>query len=79
MNKDRFTKAPKAPHSIHPLKGSVHIVANRGFVDFILHNKIGKDFLNWTRNVDIPDETFFTSLNHNPQLQIPGAYKGKLS
>lgn len=25
----------------------------------------------------MPEETFFSTLNHNPQLKIPGVYKGE--
>ncbi|CAH1779726.1 unnamed protein product [Owenia fusiformis] len=57
-------------------KGEVHIVATRNFVDFVLHSNISKIFLEWVKGTAIPDETFFTALNHNPQLGVPGAYKG---
>jgi len=58
------------------VKGSVHVVVQRGFVDHVLHDARVVDLLNWTRRVRIPDETFFSTLNHNPALGIPGAYKG---
>ena len=74
-NKERWIHAGQPPHNIVPTKGSVHIVASRGYVDFVLHSEVAKDFLNWTRRVDIPDETFFSSLNHNPHLGVPGSYK----
>ncbi|CAL1543475.1 unnamed protein product [Lymnaea stagnalis] len=64
------------PHHIRPVKGPVHIAANRRFVDYILHNQTALDFLQWTRHTDYPDETFFTSLNFNPHLGIPGSYSG---
>ncbi|KAK6172748.1 hypothetical protein SNE40_016345 [Patella caerulea] len=64
------------PHNIRPVKGSVHIVVNRDFVDYVLNNKTAIDFLEWVKNVDVPDETYFSSLNHNPHLGIPGSYKG---
>ncbi|XP_067674440.1 beta-1,3-galactosyl-O-glycosyl-glycoprotein beta-1,6-N-acetylglucosaminyltransferase-like [Haliotis asinina] len=75
-NRGRFEKAGDPPHGITPVKGSVHIVVNRGFVDYVLHNKTAQDFLAWVKNVDVPDETFFTSLNHNAHLRVPGAYLG---
>ncbi|XP_069115349.1 beta-1,3-galactosyl-O-glycosyl-glycoprotein beta-1,6-N-acetylglucosaminyltransferase-like [Argopecten irradians] len=76
-NPDRWSKAGDPPGNIRPLKGSVHITVNRGFVDYILHNQTAIDFLNWTRGIDFPDECFFSSLNHNPHLGIPGTYKGE--
>ena len=51
-------------------------MVQRGFVDHVLHDARVVDLLNWTRRVRIPDETFFSTLNHNPALGIPGAYKG---
>nr|KAG5702003.1 hypothetical protein BaRGS_015738 [Batillaria attramentaria] len=48
----------------------VHITVNRDFVDYVLHSQVAKDFLDWCRRVNVPDETFFASLNHNPQLVV---------
>ncbi|OWF44638.1 beta-1,3-galactosyl-O-glycosyl-glycoprotein beta-1,6-N-acetylglucosaminyltransferase-like [Mizuhopecten yessoensis] len=76
-NPGRWEKVGDPPGGIRPLKGSVHITVNRGFVDYVLHNQTAIDFLNWTRGIDFPDECFFTSLNHNPHLGIPGTYKGE--
>ncbi|KAH9504570.1 Beta-1,3-galactosyl-O-glycosyl-glycoprotein beta-1,6-N-acetylglucosaminyltransferase [Bulinus truncatus] len=64
------------PHNLTVVQGSVHIVVNRDFVDYILHNQTAKDLLDWVKHTIIPDETFFTMLNHNPQLGIRGSYKG---
>ncbi|KAK3601140.1 hypothetical protein CHS0354_019133 [Potamilus streckersoni] len=76
-NNERWQNAGTPPHNITATKGSVHVTVNRDFVDYVINNPIAQDFLNWTRNVDFPDETFFTSLNHNPQLGIRGSYKGE--
>jgi len=75
-NKDRFKDAPPAQHGINPTKGSVHIIAVRRFVDYVIHNKTAIEFLNWTKGVLFPDEIFFSSLNHNPHLRVPGSYLG---
>ncbi|KAH9514866.1 Beta-1,3-galactosyl-O-glycosyl-glycoprotein beta-1,6-N-acetylglucosaminyltransferase [Bulinus truncatus] len=64
------------PHNLTILKGSVHIAVNRHFVDYILHSPKAKDLLGWVNKTVVPDETFFTMLNHNPQLGIKGTYKG---
>ncbi|XP_059145298.1 beta-1,3-galactosyl-O-glycosyl-glycoprotein beta-1,6-N-acetylglucosaminyltransferase-like [Physella acuta] len=77
--KHNFTKrwrGTKPPHGIRPVKGSVHITVNRHFVDYILHNETARDLLNWTRHTDLPDETFFATLNFNPQLGIRGTFNG---
>ncbi|XP_041347186.1 beta-1,3-galactosyl-O-glycosyl-glycoprotein beta-1,6-N-acetylglucosaminyltransferase-like, partial [Gigantopelta aegis] len=76
-NRDRWEKAGKPPHNIRPVKGSVHIVASRGFVDYLLHNQTSKDLLEWVQKTKIPDETYFSTLNHNPHLGVPGSYKGE--
>ncbi|XP_076444007.1 beta-1,3-galactosyl-O-glycosyl-glycoprotein beta-1,6-N-acetylglucosaminyltransferase-like [Babylonia areolata] len=65
-----------APHEIQPRKGSLHMTASRGLVDFILHNPVARDFLHWVNHTKFPDETFFSTLNHNPHLHVPGAYLG---
>ncbi|XP_059165326.1 beta-1,3-galactosyl-O-glycosyl-glycoprotein beta-1,6-N-acetylglucosaminyltransferase-like [Physella acuta] len=64
------------PLGLRVVKGSVHIVANRDYVDFVLHNETAQIFLYWTKGTEIPDETFFSSLNYNPQLGLQGTYKG---
>jgi len=71
-------------HVIHLLtvnvtlsKGSVHIVASRGFVDYATNDKTALKFLDWVKGTAIPDETYFSTLNHNPQLGVPGAYIGE--
>ncbi len=69
-------KKELVPHDIQLTKGSVHVAVSRDFVDFVLHNKIAIDFRDWVKNTGVPDETFFTSLNHSPHLGVPGAYKG---
>ena len=73
----RRNMAGKPPPGIRVTTGSVHIVAQRGFVDSLLHDPISQDFLEWVKKTHIPDETFFTTLNHNPQLEIPGSYRGQ--
>ncbi|XP_052273483.1 beta-1,3-galactosyl-O-glycosyl-glycoprotein beta-1,6-N-acetylglucosaminyltransferase-like isoform X3 [Dreissena polymorpha] len=75
-NRDRWQKAGAPPHNITAFKGSVHVVVNRGFVDFALHDQRAHDLLNWTRQTQVPDETFFSTLNHNPHLGVPGSYLG---
>jgi hypothetical protein len=68
---------PKLPYNLKYVKGSVHIVASRGYVDYVLHNKIADDIRNWIAGVKVPDEMFFATINHNPSLNVPGSYKGK--
>ena len=74
----RATSIPKSapPPGIVISKGSVHITVCRGYVEYILNNPIGQQFLEWVKDTGIPDETFFSTLNHSPQLKVPGGYLG---
>ena len=76
-NAERWDFLPPPPHNLTAFKGAVHIVANRDYVDFALHDQKAKDLLTWVRKVLVPDECFFATLNHNPSLRIRGAYLGK--
>jgi hypothetical protein len=75
-NKLRYKGRPPPPFNITVSKGAVHITATRGFVDFALNNEKAIEFMEWVKLTDVPDETFFSTLNHNPQLNVPGAYLG---
>ncbi|XP_069119179.1 beta-1,3-galactosyl-O-glycosyl-glycoprotein beta-1,6-N-acetylglucosaminyltransferase-like [Argopecten irradians] len=77
-NTDRWEKAGLPPHDIRPIKGSMHIVAIRAFVEYALHNPIALEFLEWTKHTSFPEETFFSSLHYNAHLNVPGAFKGSL-
>jgi CRISPR/Cas system CMR-associated protein Cmr5 small subunit len=59
-------------------KGPVHVMATRDFVDYVINNKTALAIRSWVKKTAIPDETFFSTLNYNPQLNIPGSHKGKL-
>jgi len=77
-NEDRFNGAPPVPYNITVTEGSVQIVAVREFVKYVVYNETTTEFLDWVKNTNVPDETFFSSLNHNPHLQVPGSYLGML-
>ena len=74
----RWKHAGKPPHKLSAIKGSVHIAASRGYVDYLLHNQVAKDVLQWVKKTKIPDELYFATLNHNPQLRVPRSYKGRV-
>ncbi|GFS12918.1 beta-1,3-galactosyl-O-glycosyl-glycoprotein beta-1,6-N-acetylglucosaminyltransferase [Elysia marginata] len=75
IDDDRKWDIP-APHGITPVKGSVHTILNRATVEFIVHDKIAQDFLEWLKTTFIPDETLWASINYNPHLKVPGTYNG---
>ncbi|KAH9515052.1 Beta-1,3-galactosyl-O-glycosyl-glycoprotein beta-1,6-N-acetylglucosaminyltransferase [Bulinus truncatus] len=64
------------PNNIQPYKGLVFVLVSRGFVDYILHNPVAQKLLDWVSHTDFPDESYFSTLNHNPHLAVPGSYKG---
>uniref|UniRef100_K1RB74 Beta-1,3-galactosyl-O-glycosyl-glycoprotein beta-1,6-N-acetylglucosaminyltransferase 4 n=1 Tax=Magallana gigas TaxID=29159 RepID=K1RB74_MAGGI len=74
-NKERWNITEKPPHTIQPVKGSVHVTLNRKVVEYVINHDVAADFLTWVNKTSIPDETFFASLIHNPQLGIPGSFK----
>ena len=63
------------PHNFVIHKGSTHIVAIREFVEFALHGKIGKDFIEFLKDTYVPDETVYASLQQHPLA--PGGIRGK--
>ncbi|XP_071105509.1 beta-1,3-galactosyl-O-glycosyl-glycoprotein beta-1,6-N-acetylglucosaminyltransferase-like isoform X2 [Haliotis cracherodii] len=75
-NFNRWQGRGDPPHNIKPRKGSVHIAASRGYVDYLLHNNVSRDLLTWVKKTGVPDETYFATLNYNPHLKVPGSYKG---
>jgi len=68
----------KPPHKFVIAKGSAHAALSRPFVDFALNDPRARDLLEWMKDIRAPDEHFFPTLNHNPHLGVPGAYKGQL-
>ena len=64
------------PHNLTLYKGSAHILASRAFVQYVLHDVRAKVFYDWLRNVKVPDEHFFNTLNYNNHLSVPGGVSG---
>lgn len=75
-NKKMVKRRPKPtpPHSTAIYKGSTHIIAIREYVDFVLKNKIGKDFVEFPKDTFIPDESIYGSLQRHPG--VPGGIPG---
>ncbi|XP_070194125.1 beta-1,3-galactosyl-O-glycosyl-glycoprotein beta-1,6-N-acetylglucosaminyltransferase 3-like [Littorina saxatilis] len=68
-----------APHNVTVYAGAVQVTVSRAFVDFLLHDRVAQDFLNWTSRTRQPDENYFGTLNYNAQLRPPGGYRGSLA
>ncbi|KAH9491743.1 Beta-1,3-galactosyl-O-glycosyl-glycoprotein beta-1,6-N-acetylglucosaminyltransferase [Bulinus truncatus] len=77
--RDRWSKVESPPYKVVPYKGQVHVVLFRAAVDFILHSFVSRLFLTWVNKTDIPDELYFTTLNSNPHIGIPGGNKNPLT
>ena len=66
----------KIPAGVHMFKGSLHIVVSAAWVNFALNNPRAIQLLAYVReNTHIPDEWYFSTLNHNPySLPAPGSF-----
>lgn len=58
------TKAPP-PHGLVIKKGSFSAALHRNFVNFILNDKIAKNFLDYLNDTFIADEAFWATLYHS--------------
>ncbi|CAI9727854.1 beta-1,3-galactosyl-O-glycosyl-glycoprotein beta-1,6-N-acetylglucosaminyltransferase-like [Octopus vulgaris] len=76
VNFRRMGLKPPSPHNITVSKGSIHITASRGYVEFLIMDRRSQDFINWVRDTRNPDETLFSTMNHNPHLRVPGSFNG---
>ena len=71
------TAKMRPPHGIQVRKGALHIAVTRSYVNYSLHDERAHDILKWAEKACyIPDEIYFSTLNHNPHLGVPGSYKG---
>jgi hypothetical protein len=68
----------RPPHNATVYKGSNQVVMTREFAIYILHSRVARDLLEWFSDTLAPDEYLWPTLNHNPHLLAPGAYKGML-
>ena len=80
-SRNRLRSTEKIPSGVHMYKGSVHIVASAAFVDFALTDPRAEKLLVYVRDhTDVPDEWFFSTLNHNPDaLPAPGSPRAALN
>lgn len=71
---NRTKTAP--PHNLTLYKGSFSCVLNKQIIQFALENQTALDLLDWLNDTYMPDEFFWSTLNHNEFLQMPGGYPG---
>lgn len=75
--RNRWKHIGPPPHNLIPVKGASHIIVCRGYLEFIINDQRAIDLLEWSRHTKHPDEVFFSTLNHNPFLKVPGSYLGE--
>ena len=79
VNHDRWRRRQRhpPPHHIRLLKGSQYGLFSRRFIQFAVEDAVAKDFVEWLRNTEAPDETFWASLQHHEGLldgrRVPGS------
>ncbi|KAL5020366.1 hypothetical protein ScPMuIL_003258 [Solemya velum] len=64
----------RVPLKLQPLKGSIHVTVNRDFVEYVMTNRTAADLLTWVYKAHYPEETYYSTLNHNPKLGIRGTF-----
>ncbi|KAL8578022.1 hypothetical protein ACOMHN_048798 [Nucella lapillus] len=72
----RWRNPNPVPWNLTMTKGDVHVIASRQYVDYVINSRVARQLLEWLRNCFIPDESFFSTLNYNPQLGVPGSFTG---
>ncbi len=56
-------KKDPPPNNITVLKGSLHVVLKRDFAEFAVKNQYAIDYYNWAKEMDVPDESYFSTLH----------------
>ncbi|CAG5135386.1 unnamed protein product [Candidula unifasciata] len=70
-------KHPPPPHNITVSKGSAYGTFSRAFVQFVIHDPVAKDLLQWAKEIYSPDEFYWATLQHSSVVAVPGGYTGK--
>ena len=73
LTRTEVTKSPP-PWNINLQKGSNFVAITREAANYILHNQVAIDFLDWLNDTAFPDEAFYSSLQQHPGF--PGGIHG---
>ncbi|CAG5135389.1 unnamed protein product, partial [Candidula unifasciata] len=65
------------PHNMTVVKGSAYGTFSRAFVQFVIHDPVAKDLLQWAQVIYSPDEFYWATLQHSSVVAVPGGYTGK--
>ncbi len=60
------------------LKGELHGLFSRRFVEFIVESDAARRYLRWCWDTGHPSEHYWNTLNYNVHLQAPGGYRGEI-
>ncbi|CAG5132232.1 unnamed protein product, partial [Candidula unifasciata] len=69
-------KKSPPPHDFKIVKGSAYGSYSRAFVEFLLTNEKVRDLIEWSKDVESPDEYVFATVHHTRVIDVPGGYKG---
>ena len=69
-------KLDAVPHGIELYKGSTHFAITRLFAHFLLTGEKAKDFREYLKDVQSPEESFYASLYHLPEAAFYGGHPG---
>ncbi|XP_050394469.1 beta-1,3-galactosyl-O-glycosyl-glycoprotein beta-1,6-N-acetylglucosaminyltransferase [Patella vulgata] len=61
------------PHRFVVAKGSAYGLFTHQFVKYVITSQIAKDVLDWCRGILSPDEYYWSMLNFNHHVQVPGS------
>ena len=73
LTRTEVTKSPP-PWNINLQKGSNFVAITREAANYILHDQVAIDFLDWLNDTAFPDEAFYSSLQQHPGF--PGGIHG---
>ena len=79
VNKCLFTlrrKKEPPPFDLTILKGEIHGLFSRRFVEYIVESPQAQGFLRWCWNTSHASEHYWNTLNYNRKLNVPGGYYG---
>ncbi|KAK6187394.1 hypothetical protein SNE40_005434 [Patella caerulea] len=61
------------PHHFLTAKGTAYVLLTHQFVKYVLTSQIAKDVLDWCRGILSPDEYYWSMLNFNHHVPVPGS------
>ncbi|CAL1532806.1 unnamed protein product, partial [Lymnaea stagnalis] len=68
---------PPPPHNFRIVKGSAYGTFSRAFIEFALKTRQAQDLIEWSRDIESPDEYVWSTLHHTDIMVVPGGYTGE--